>query len=521
MSTRRSAGRRRRRRRRPRARRRARRRRRLGPRRDRRRRHRRHRRRIGGRRSGGAPPAPPPPPPPPDPLAALPSLDFAPALDPAHPEVRYQLAVAQLTSGAPDRALALLASRAGADADACAGCGALAAGARYDDAWRAQWATAAFRAIADQARPGDWPTSGDEIVARCPRGAKPRGASHVMDRGRARVWCERRGKKHGSYDEYEEGYDLGEGVRWVHGAYADGVQVGMWSQGGSYDDVLEGGYVAGKPHGLWTTATKYATTYEVYDHGVLDGAAITVAADDGVVVKEEAYRAGKLDGPALERQEEAPHALVATGAYAGGAPDGTWIRYDDLGRRRSEEHWDHGVRHGTFRYWDAAGAVLATAELDHDSGDWIAYDDRGLAARGTLDHGQKVGAWGEQTGDGWEEGTYAAGQRTGTWTRRVAPGGARLAEGPYVRGVPHGAWTFWRDDGSPLARGGFAAGKLDGAWTVLDDHGEVAQALVFRKGALISVDGERATRALRRGFAQSGFATEPVVIEPVDDEPPY
>ncbi|MCA9679040.1 MAG: hypothetical protein KC464_28675, partial [Myxococcales bacterium] len=62
---------------------------------------------------------------------------------------------------------------------------------------------------------------------------------------------------------------------------------------------------------------------------------------------------------------------------------------------------------------------------------------------------------------------------------------------------------------------------LDGAWTVLDDHGEVAQALVFRKGALISVDGERATRALRRGFAQSGFATEPVVIEPVDDEPPY
>jgi hypothetical protein len=81
--------------------------------------------------------------------------------------------------------------------------------------------------------------------------------------------------------------------------------------------------------------------------------------------------------------------------------------------------------------------------------------------------GTKHGPWLEwHSGIGRkaEEGAYADGKRTGTWTR-WNDAGVVLARGDYLAGQKTGPWAFAYDDGQLQLIGSFVAGEEDGPWT--------------------------------------------------------
>lgn len=102
---------------------------------------------------------------------------------------------------------------------------------------------------------------------------------------------------------------------------------------------------------------------------------------------------------------------------------------------------------------------------------------------------------------------------------------------PYVRGNKHGRAVTYRfdderiikiahyRDGKLGAKGSFVKGKPDGEW-VVHTEGEYGveagdQTIVFRRGKLISVDGERADRDQQKYWKREGrleFAEHPRAI---------
>ncbi len=246
----------------------------------------------------------------------------------------------------------------------------------------------------------------------------------------------------------------------------------------------------GKKHGLWT------------ERGT-----------DGVLLVEQTYQHGELDGPYRRWSAYPPHRLQVEGAYARDKPDGVWLRYDDEGRKRVRESYSAGVAHGSFEYFDDTGLMVGRSEMDRGSGAWVAYSTWGTKeAEGELVAGLAYNRWGERnpvTGE-WEAGAYRAGTRIGPWTIHADVGAAKRAEGGYLGRQRTGPWQFWRDDGTLLASGSFAADAFDGEWVIHDDAGAaVVQRLRFRRGALTHVDGKPASLGYVRAFGSAHFEHAP------------
>jgi antitoxin component YwqK of YwqJK toxin-antitoxin module len=458
---------------------------------------------------------------------AMRSLTQALAVDPSDARARYELASLYAAASDP-RALALLAELTGAG---CEGCAALRDEARSSDDWRTLWDSDAMFELLRYRPPQDAavaeaslddPERRDDAPIHCPAGTRRAGswrANRIDDVGE--VWCARPGGvRHGPYYKYDErrsGEDLTEEVT---GEYRNGKRTGLWRtvRGG---DRSEGAYVDDKPRGVWIESGAGQITFTVHVDGKPHGRRLQLTDDEHHrVLSDERYDRGVLDGPVRHYQEQ-PWTLWESGSYAQGKKHGEWLYFDEEGRRRIREHWDAGMPDGAFEYWDATGKLVDRTELSHGSGRWIAYDIAGKKlAGGTLAAGKRSGVWGELAEDnaGWDTGAYRDGVATGTWQQLDAIGGVRLAEGNYSAGQRTGSWTFWRRDGTVRARGAFRAGKPDGAWTLFDDRGAApVQQLAFRGGALVAIDGMRATRAWQRGARHVRFERAPRPIA-ADDE---
>lgn len=470
--------------------------------------------------------------------------------DAGHVRARYDLASVYNLTNRSERGLALLAELEKASCEACSD---LLGRAKYDDAWRMQWDREVFWQLTLEIRPA--------VAERftCPKGTKRVATGRGDD---VTQWCEKRGVKHGPYHQAAFLVHMGEGSAFEYGQYDNDARVGLWAHSETYGANWLGAFDdSGAKHGLWIDGDHKEHKTLVYVHGVAQGR--TTTEYEGHLAFVGSYLDGKLHGPAMKLQDMGVGLYVeAAGDYAYGERHGRWISWSDaktvstdqtyergkpsgrwreyldgqlfsdatydagtlhgervtygLGGRTSVGHYDHGARHGVFTYW-FDGKQLATTTMDHDTGDWIAYEGSVLVERGRLVNNAREGAWafldssdnparwaeggyvaGKRVGP-WvfsmgatrlESGSYAADQRTGEWT--IWNDGKPAARGPYVAGQRHGAWTYWREDGTVKAQGEFAAGKQAKTWQLFDAAG--VQTLTFRAGQLLTVDGKKATK---------------------------
>lgn len=466
------------------------------------------------------------------------------AADPGHTLARYNLACIYALTNRVEKGLALLVElRSAKDCESCVRAADLA---RSDDDWQAQWDKPVFWQVlehdgdvdvgAKDPDDDDEATDGDGTpVVKCPAGT----TKHKQ--GRTIVFCAKGGTKHGPYSRYEEGYELSEGVDQERGAYKNGKKHGLWYADATFQGGSEGPYVAGVKHGVWTEWHREERTTTAFVRGKPHGYSQTqrsLESGGTMISAEQRYVDGVAHGEQREWNAE-PYYLRRTGTMEHGKPAGTWIEYDGPNRiskqetytagklhgeavmyhegdKRTVAHYDHGVRHGAFEWWNA-GKLVGKTTLDHGTGDWVEFEGERLVARGKLVKDVRDGAWALDDRDhrGWSEGAFAMGKRTGRWTNWTDDTKAvKRWEGAYKNDERDGAWAFWRDDGTKLGKGNYVMGKVDGAWVIYDKAGTaVEQELVFRKNKVLKVDGERATEGHQAAFDEaSRFVTEPTEL---------
>ena len=477
-------------------------------------------------------------------------------IDAGHLLARYYLAGVYNRTNRGERALALLVELTRTD------CACLAT-VSWDDDWATQFGEEPFwQALAIEHRGTggvDWVLDVDEAPAfTCPPGTKKVG---TWTHARRELYCAKGTVKHGPYAFVTKGWHAAEIDTSETGVYRNGKQHGPWSARTGMYSGWSGAFVDGERHGVWVEYEKESTKRLAYDRGVQVGLEQTTD-ESGVIIAERRdgiHRTWKQaddgktyfltdvtqfkDGKIVHSiSYDGPGRISAQGPYLDGNKTGVWkfyaeaklvqevtyaadkkhgkeVFYGDDGKPTSIAHWDHGKRHGVFEYWHA-GKLLAKTTMEQDTGDWIEYRDDRLMQKGRLVNGVRTGPWELDQNGQFDVGPFVAGKRNGAWTIYADDRKTKQAEGTFKNDKKHGAWTVWRttDDGTKIeGKGGYADDKLDGTWKIIVDS-ELAQTLGFRKGALVTVDGRRATKQWQNGYARSHQFPE--VIEESDSEPP-
>ena len=88
---------------------------------------------------------------------------------------------------------------------------------------------------------------------------------------------------------------------------------------------------------------------------------------------------------------------------------------------------------------------------------------------GAFARGAMTGPWTVKNAHDQVVGTGELARGAGTWHSFYADGTTRLADGPFVGNVAHGAWTFYHRNGTVAAEGRFTRGVRTGAWAFYDD----------------------------------------------------
>ena len=238
---------------------------------------------------------------------------------------------------------------------------------------------------------------------------------------------------------------------------------------------------------------------------------------DGAIEIQGRYADGKLDG--AWRRHHPAGALAETGTYVAGLRDGVWRQLGPAGNLLGEYTLAHGtgtqrrwladgslyseialqdgVPHGASRIFDRDGSVIVFANLYHGKphGKQIAGDKSTLRIEESFVHGVRRGPrtmwrfWALLAEEAYDtkgqldgaftlwrdrrvprvKGTYAHGERTGTWTW-TDRGNHEEREGSYAAGEKSGAWREWWA-GKLVFQGTFTAGKPDGDFVYFDRRG--------------------------------------------------
>ncbi len=418
--------------------------------------------------------------------------------DPSNLLARYNLSCVYNLTGRSEQGLALLLEIA---KSGCAACRSRVLRAQWDDDWQSHWINPLLWAILEKAPPA---AESDQMEPVCPKGTKEKGTPDEDEVDSFDVWCAKpNGVKHGP--SYRTGIVEGSGVHPVHeafeGSYRNGKKHGLWQEG---DSEFVGHYLNNLRHGHWVHVYQIdddlVDRHIAYVAGILHGRELvtTYFSEPGIVV-ESAWNKGKQQGPykswTVEGQKD------KRGAHKDGARHGEWTTWDEEGHKLLRANYDRGVPHGQFEYWDAEGKSIARFEMKSGTGDWVEYDEeRAVIEQGKLDQGKRQGPWIEVGKYMKEAGAYEKGTRTGPWVAHHKNGKkySQYSQGSYLRGKESGPWEYWDPDGSLVAAGTYVAGQPDGKWVVGD--GEDGQETLFRRGSLLRVDGERASKEARLGW---------------------
>src|SRR5262249_50215744 len=136
------------------------------------------------------------------------------------------------------------------------------------------------------------------------------------------------------------------------------------------------------------------------------------------------------------------------------------------------------------------------------------YSDNHVTGR--FEHKSMQGLWTVKDDNGAIVGRGELVDGSGTWHSFYPRGDKRLAEGPYVYNLAHGAWTFFHPDGAIAAEGQFTRGKRTGRWRFYSnnkDHTLLATGEFSTQGAVIGTwlhydaDGKLLARTYPEGRA--------------------
>lgn len=251
-----------------------------------------------------------------------------------------------------------------------------------------------------------------EQAAPCPEGAQLQGAAPPVG---ARIWCELQdaglalphGPETGFWADGTTRYER----LWESGHY-DG-EYKAWYPGGRME--VEGRFEADQQVGTWRWWYESGglKTVDSFDGGVLNGTSIRYY-ENGKKAFERPYVNGQLHGTAYAWDDQGQllgamdfeqgtgdfaewrgdGTRIAEGHYAQGKEQGEWRWYGPTGGLASVEHYQAGVMHGSFTFYDVAGQELGSFEMDQGTGTWSGWHDNGqLAAQGPMVQEMRHGEW--------------------------------------------------------------------------------------------------------------------------------
>ncbi|MBK6541231.1 MAG: hypothetical protein IPG10_08120 [Flavobacteriales bacterium] len=130
--------------------------------------------------------------------------------------------------------------------------------------------------------------------------------------------------------------------------------------------------------------------------------------------------------------------IMAEGRYVGQAKDSIWVYLDDIGIRRTQEHWNKGHKHG----------------------EQVSYFEDGTIS---------------------ERITFANGEQEGVH-EQFFPGGQLKHRGIYANGAGDGTMTWYYPDGKKEVEGRMVTGERDGIWYHFNSDGSVRIQMVYDHG---------------------------------------
>lgn len=144
------------------------------------------------------------------------------------------------------------------------------------------------------------------------------------------------------------------------------------------------------------------------------------------------------------------------GLFEKGKRSGEWIVFFENGQLKEKGHYDWGIKQGY----------------------WVSYSKVGyLESRGIFNNGIKDGSWTiRESWRGYGVGTFVNGKKDGVWEHYwdSTLSGLMLRE-HFVKGIRHGPFQNYWEDGQQKAIGQFKNGEKSGYWIFHDSDGSVYQ----------------------------------------------
>jgi antitoxin component YwqK of YwqJK toxin-antitoxin module len=164
-----------------------------------------------------------------------------------------------------------------------------------------------------------------------------------------------------------------------------------------------------------------------------------------------------------------------------GVPDGLWQTWFENGQKRSEGRYAAGKRVGPWMtYWENGQKQAEGAfENGRQNGPWTYWFESGLpASQGRLAMGVAEGEWVDWYGSGTRRSqiTFREGQPD-LVVRTFHPNGQLEHEWTYDRGILHGPYRDFREDGSTLAMGEYDHNQRVNLWLVYRADGRLNETL--------------------------------------------
>ncbi|HLL25168.1 MAG TPA: hypothetical protein VK427_23700, partial [Kofleriaceae bacterium] len=222
------------------------------------------------------------------------------------------------------------------------------------------------------------------------------------------------------------------------GRYVNGKRHGTWTEYVNGKVVFTGAYTAGKPHGTFISLDRNGNELGRTTFRGGTGTMMTFWGRGRPASKTKLVR-GVEDG--LHQQLTPRGTVVIEGHYRGGVKHGTWKEWTADGVLVHEQTWKSGKLDGPVKKYvdgqlsleagyadgQATGAytehrngkpaVTGTYASDRKTGTWTHYaSDGSVVLIATYNAGVLDGAWRELVDGNVLEGTIVAGRRTGTWT---------------------------------------------------------------------------------------------------------
>lgn len=222
------------------------------------------------------------------------------------------------------------------------------------------------------------------------------------------------------------------------GAYVRGKKDGPWMEWWENKLVFSGSYAAGKPDGDFVYFDRNGNELGRFAIAGGSGTMLTFHANKKVSSKQRISR-GSLDGL---YQELTPRGkVVVEGHYSGDVKHGSWKEWTPDGVLLLEESWKRGKLDGKLKkYVMGKLATEATYLAGQAVGPYTEFRGGKPAVTGQFVDDQKDGVWTVYATDGAvvRTATYKAGVLEGPW-RELSDGA--VVEGPMVAGRRTGSWT--------------------------------------------------------------------------------